>query len=61
MKMYGYVSKNNRKSLYVRADHNAPLFWRNLIAKNMGITSTQAEEYIKKNYDVVEIEYNEVT
>lgn len=61
MKMYGYVAKSHKKSLYVREDHLAPAFWKDIVSKHLGITAEAAEEYIKNNYNVVEIEYNEVT
>lgn len=58
--MYGYISKNGR-SLYTRNDHLAPHFWKDIVAKHMRITEAAAEKYIKDNYNVVEIEYDEVT
>ena len=61
MKMYGYIAKNSKKSLYVRTDLNAPQFFLSFIMNRMGWTRVKAEEYIKNNYDRVEIEYNEVT
>jgi len=61
MKMYGYVAKSPKKSLYVREDHLAPAFWKDMVSKRLGITAEAAEKYIKANYNVVEIEYNEVT
>lgn len=59
--VHGYRSKTYHEVMVTRADHNAHLFWINIIMKRMGCTSVKAEEYIKNNYDWVEIEYNEVT
>lgn len=59
--MYGYVSKNG-KFLYVRDTmKNAEICFVAHEMRRMRFTVDEARKFIEENYNVVEIEYNEVT
>lgn len=59
--MYGYISKNG-KFLYVRdTKKNAELCLIVAEMRRLKVNHDEAKKYIKENYNVVEIEYNEVT
>ena len=60
MKMHGYVKKGGGV-LYARKDGRAKEFWLRLIKKYFENTDEEAEEYLTKHFNEVEIEYNEVT
>lgn len=61
MKMHGYVSKNG-KMLYVRDSmEKAKVCFTTVEMKRMKVSVAEAIKFIEDNYNVVEIEYNEVT
>lgn len=61
MKMHGYISKTG-KILYVRDTmENAKICFTTIEMKRMKVSVAEARKYIEDNYNVVEIEYNEVT